>query len=96
MTRSWDTMSEAIALSSPSGSMSKRARKAAEQRLLKMLHESMPPPTPRDPRPGKISQLESRILILKGFVERGYRPRVHAKELAKAEAELSELKESMK
>ncbi len=32
MTRSADTMSDAIALSSPSGRMSKRARKAAEGR----------------------------------------------------------------
>lgn len=35
--RSADSMSEAIALSSPSGRMSKRARKAAEERLSKML-----------------------------------------------------------
>ena len=87
----YDTMVDAIALSSPSGRMSKRARKAAERRLMARLAASMPAPAPHDPRPGRIAQLESRILLMRGFVDRGYRPRVHARELAIAEAALAAL-----
>ena len=95
--RTADTMSDAIALSSPNGRMSKRARKAANDRLAKALfgdHCTREDITGRDERPEKEKKRESLLRtasMLRGLAEKGMHPRKYAKKAAELEAEAEAL-----
>lgn len=85
--RTADTMSDAIALSSPSGRMSKRARQAAESRLHLALFgpaglQRDPPEPQRTP-----ASLRSYAATLRDLADRGMRPRVHRKLAAEIDAQ---------
>ena len=84
--RTADTMSDAIALSSPSGRMSKRARAASEKRLLDALFGPAglqpEPPTARTP-----AMIRSYAAFLRGLADKGMQPRVHRREAEKLERE---------
>lgn len=90
-TRTADTMSNAIALSSPSGRMSKRARRAAEKRLHDALFGTEPyslkgedkPPTPTE----SAARLRNYAAFLRGLADRGMRPRVHRREAERLDRE---------
>ena len=86
-----DTMVEAIALSSPSGRMSKRARKAASDRLNAQLfppgYWDRPEPTEAD----RAVQLRRTAAELRGWAERGMRPVAYRREAARLEAEADRL-----
>lgn len=65
-----DTMSQAIALSSPSGRMSKRARCAAEQRLAKELFDDLGPAGLKgqpSPGPSNATRLRQHAVMLQDF-----------------------------
>ena len=85
--RTADTMSDAIALSSPSGRMSKRARKAAESRLALALFgpQGLQPEPPGVPRSAE--HLRSYAATLRGLADRGMKPRVHRREADKLDRE---------
>ena len=79
-----DTMAEAIALSSPSGRMSKRARKAADARL----HDALFGPDGLQPGPLPVrtaDDLRQRAADLRALAARGMRPRVHLREADRLE-----------
>ena len=81
-----DTMAEAIALSSPSGRMSGRARKAAEKRL----HLTLFGPDGLQPGPLPVrtaSDLRQRAADLRTLADRGMKPRVHRREADKLDRE---------
>jgi pantothenate synthetase len=94
--RTADTMSDAIALSSPNGRMSKRARKAAEKRLAQALfgdgscfrHE----PTEHERMEQKRSSLIRSAANLRELAARGMSSRKFLKAAAKLEAEAATLK----
>lgn len=91
--RSADTMSDAIALSSPSGSMSKRARRAAEKRLHQALFgdgkESLKGPP--NPQPSPATFLRRQAAILHDLANRGMKPRAYAAEARRLEAKADTL-----
>lgn len=78
--------SDAIALSSPDGRMSKVARKRAEKRVREHLFGdldfSKPAPTTQD----KIVALMRRVKMLRDLAARGMGPRKHIKEAKRLEA----------
>jgi hypothetical protein len=87
--RTPDTMSDAIALSSPSGRMSKRARKAAEARLAKTLFGNWKPePTPQ---PTQAESLLRRAAILRDLAARGMSTRAFNREADKLEKKAKDL-----
>ena len=75
--RSGDTMSEAIALSSPSGRMSQRARAAATRRLAVALFGPDGLAAPRVAQPDEVTALRRRAAELRGLAERGMKPRAY-------------------
>lgn len=91
--RSLDTMSEAIAMSSPSGHMSKRARKAARERLRVALFGQQGLQRTRL----VISNEQERGLLLqrarelRAMAAGGMRPRAFVKEAERLEAKAAEL-----
>lgn len=91
--RSPDSMSEAIALSSPSGRMSKRAREAANRRWLERYGVKPHTPTEEEIDRGKITSLLSMADFLRKLASRGVGPRKHVKEAARCEAEAKHLTE---
>lgn len=91
--RSPDSMSEAIALSSPSGRMSKRAREAANRQWLEKYGVKPHAPTEEEIDRGKIASLLSMAEFLRGLVARGMGPRKHAKEAARCEEQARQLRE---
>ena len=83
--RTLDTMSEAIAQSSPSGTMSKRARKRAQERLrVALFGEKGLQPT--DPQQSKREQLLQQASELRELAARGMKPRAHLKRAEDLEA----------
>lgn len=88
--RTADTMSEAIALSSPSGRMSMRARAAAQKRLRDELFGpgglQRPQPAARTP-----AMIRESAAFLRGLADAGMRPRVHRREAEKLEREADAL-----
>ena len=79
------TMVDAIALSSPSGHMSKRSRRAAQERLRIALFGIDGLPKPTCPQP---SERERMLLSAKNFRElaaRGMKPRAYLKEAMRLE-----------
>lgn len=88
-----DTMVEAIALSSPSGRMSKRAREAAVKRLGDALFGEgsgfeLPPPPRTVP---EAVLLREKAEWFRGLAAKGMRPRVHRREAEMLEAQASRL-----
>ena len=75
--RTLDTMSEAIALSSPSGRMSKRARKKAENRLSLALFGPEGLQRPVTTQPSKAVKLRRWAAELRALANRGMRPRAY-------------------
>lgn len=87
--RSADTMSDAIALSSPSGRMSKRAKKAATDRLAIALFGKIP--TREDimgstPQPSERERQLLQAIRLREFASRGLSPRKFTREAERIEA----------
>jgi hypothetical protein len=89
--RTADTMSDAIALSSPSGKMSKRAREAANKRLNEKLFGPQGLPAPSARQPSEVQSLRQKAAELKGLADRGMKPRAYAKEAAKLNAKADAL-----
>lgn len=86
--RTADTMSMAIALSSPSGRMSKRARAAAEKRLaVALFGESGLIPRALPPQPSQKERLLQQAATLRDLVARGMRKRAFTKEADRLETE---------
>jgi hypothetical protein len=92
--RTADTMSEAIAGSSPSGRMSKRFKRASDERLRVALfgkeglqRQPEPPPTHAE----HAESLRRTATELRGLAERGMKPIAHRKEADRLEAEAAAL-----
>lgn len=81
--RDLSTMTEAIALTSPSGRMSKRARKAAEERIRRELFgDGLPHPQVK--QPSKKESLLHQAKVLREFA--ALHPRKYIKEAERLEA----------
>lgn len=83
--RTADTMSDAIALSSPSGRMSKRARKAAEKRLSLALFGPNGIPKKLPPQPSEAERLLRQAKTLREVAARGMKTRAYNKEADRLE-----------
>ena len=77
-----DTIVEAIAQSSPSGRMSKRARKAAQERLRAELFRGMDI-SPKVKQPAECEALLRQASELEDLAERGMSPRKNRREAAR-------------
>ena len=73
--RTYDTMSDAIALSSPSGKMSKTSRDAAEKRLSEKLFGEGGMPAPSHPQPLEQVSLRRQAAELDRLAEGGMKPK---------------------
>lgn len=90
--RTADTMADAIAMSSPNGRMSKRARKAAQDRLGRALFGDYDPHARREPTPEeKRAQILSYAQFLRRLAARGMAPRKYIKEAERLEAQAATL-----
>lgn len=85
--RTADTMSFAIAMSSPSGRMSKRAKQAASERLRVALFGENGLPEPSCKQPSQKEYLLQRASMLREMAARGLKPRALVKEAARLELE---------
>lgn len=83
--RSLDTMSEAIALSSPSGTMSKRARAAAEKRLSLALFGPNGLEKPKVEQPTEKERLLQQAKRLRDLASRGMSVRRFSREADRLE-----------
>jgi hypothetical protein len=96
--RTLDTMTEAIALSSPSGRQSKAGRDAATKRLGEALfgpldqRQSAPEPTATE----RAKQLRRTAADLRQFAARGVKPRASLKRAIELEAQADEMERSGK
>lgn len=89
--RTANTMSDAIALSSPSGRMSKRARREAERRLhLALFGPGGLQPTPA-PQPSQRERLLRQAARLRDLANRGMSTRRFNREADRLEAQAREL-----
>lgn len=88
--RTPDTMSFAIALSSPNGRMSKRARNAAQARLGEMLFGDYQPPR-LPPQPSERERLLREAKQCRDLAARGMRPRAFIKQAEWCEKRAGEL-----
>jgi hypothetical protein len=93
--RTADTMSDAIAISSPNGRMSKRAKRVAMARLSVALfgpggatREML---TGRARQPSEAEQCRQQAARLRDLAERGMKPRVFRREAERLEARAIEL-----
>ena len=87
--RTGATMGEAIAMSSPSGSMSKRSKKAATERLSKSLfgEGGLKKPEPKIPTGEEAKEKDLKFAKqLRELAAQGMGPRKHIKEAEKLEA----------
>ena len=89
--RTADTMSEAIALSSPNGSMSKRAREAAQERLRVALFGPEGLKAPQAIQETEKARLMRQAANLRELAARGMSPRKFTKEAEALEAKAAEL-----
>ena len=87
-----DTMVEAIALSSPGGRMSKRARKAAERRLSVAIFGEYGLAHPSCPQPDKRTQLLRQAAELRALADCGMKIRAYRHKAEQLEAEADELR----
>lgn len=88
-----DLMSEAIALSSPSGRMSGRARRAADKRFDLALFGPNGLPWPSCQQPTKAESLRRSAAMLRDLADRGMKPRAYAKEAERLEAEADKIEQ---
>jgi hypothetical protein len=89
-TRTADTMSDAIAIASPNGRMSKRAKQAATDRLAIALfgpNSTREDFTGRVEQPSKVERLLSHAARLRDLASRGMCTRKYMRLAAEAEAE---------
>lgn len=86
--RTADTMSEAIALSSPSGGMSKRAREQANKRLSVSLFGERGLQRPQTPQPDESVVLKRQAVQLRELADRGMSPRKNRAAASKLEARI--------
>lgn len=86
-----DTMIDAIALSSPSGRMSKRARKAAEERLRVALFGINGLPKPEHPPEDAAIRLRRSAATLRDLAARGMHPRKYIREAIRLERQADEV-----
>ena len=84
--RTFDTMSDAIALSSPSGRMSKRALAAAQKRLSMDLFGPNGLERPKCKQPTEKESLLRHAAQLRDLAARGMRPRAFIKDAVMLEA----------
>jgi len=91
--RTGDTMVDAIALSSPSGRMSKRARKAAEKRLDLALFGPNGMPWPVSPKTPPAEKLRNHARLLRELAARGMNAKKYLREAARDEEEARKLEE---
>lgn len=89
--RTADTMSDAIALSSPSGRMSERARTAATERLAKELFGERGLPAPKGPEESETDYLRRNAKQLRELADRGTKPQAHIAEAQRLEAQADAL-----
>lgn len=89
--RTADTMSLAIAISSPSGRMSNRARKAAQRQLSVALFGEGGYQKPSPPQPTKKERLLQQAARLRDLAARGMRPRAFIRDAQALEAEAAAL-----
>ena len=89
--RTSKTMGEAIALSSPNGSMSNRAKQAAVQRLGTALFGPNGLQKGSTPQPGKKETLLRQAAELRGLANRGMSPARHNREAQRLEEEAATL-----
>lgn len=90
--RTADTMSQAIAMSSPSGRMSNRAKGKAQETLRVALFGQDGIPMSRlPPQPTKQESLRRQAAYLRGLAERGMRPRAFVRDAAALEAQADAL-----
>lgn len=76
---SFDTMVDAIAISSPDGRMSKRARAAANERLRVALFGPNGLQAPTCPQPNEQTRLLAQAANLRELAARGMKPRAFVK-----------------
>ena len=88
--RTSETMVEAIALSSPSGSMSKRSRKLANERLRISLFGESGLPKPTVQQPTLSQSLLRQARELRSLAARGMKPRAYIKRAQQLEAQAKE------
>ena len=79
-------LGEAIALSSPSGHMSRRALAAAQKRITAKIFEGIDL-RPQTPQVSLAERLRHQALELRGLAARGMKPRAYALRAAQLEAE---------
>lgn len=89
--RSADTMSEAIAISSPNGRMSKRAHKAAMERLSLALFGPNGLQQDATPQPTEAERLLAHAKRLRELADAGMSTRKFRREADKAETRAKEL-----
>jgi hypothetical protein len=89
--RTFDTMSEAIALSSPSGRMSGVAKRRADERLRKALFGEEGLQGPVAVQPSEVDRLLRQATELRGLAARGMKPRAYLKKALELEARVAGL-----
>ena len=90
--RTADTMSLAIEMTSPSGSTSKRALKAAQERLRIELFGVEGLPTPTVKQPTEYESLMRQAAYLRDYASKGLHPRAYKKQAEQLEARAALLK----
>ncbi len=86
MSKTKNLMVEAMALASPSGKMSKRARLAAEKRFDKALFGENGLPWPKPEQPTEYESLMQWAKTLRELAERGMKPRAYLKKAKELES----------
>ena len=88
-----DTMVEAISMSSPSGRVSGRSRRAAARRIREELFGGAAPPikSKLPEQPDEATFIRRRIATLTELAERGMSPRKHMKEVRRLKERLDRL-----
>ena len=89
-TRTADTMSDAIAMSSPSGRMSRRAKEAATKRLSVALFGEAGLQREQTPQPSERDKLLSQAARLRELAERGMNTKRYMREAGRLEAKAQE------
>ncbi|MFA6046748.1 MAG: hypothetical protein WC718_17325, partial [Phycisphaerales bacterium] len=93
--RTADTMSDSIALGSPSGSMSKRATAAAQERVGKTLFGEGGLSAPTAVQPSEAEALRRQAANLRDLASRGMSPRAYNKRADALEAQAAQLEANL-
>jgi hypothetical protein len=89
--RTADTMSDAIALSSPNGRMSKRAKAAAVKRLGQALFGDGSCLKVETQQPSERERVLRQVAILRDLAQRGMRTKAYLREAERLEAEAAKV-----